>query len=287
MRVMAKSISVALLVVLLYFRMVVGYRPVLIMHGIADSYKSMEVMVTYIKDAHPGTPVYNIDAFNDADSFLKMWDQVDGVQKKISPIISNATDGVNLICYSQGGMVCRGFIEAFPDHNVKSFISLSSPQAGQFGDTDYFDFFLPNVTRDNVYRFCYSEVGEYVSFCDYWNDPLHQSEYEKCSDFLYPLNSGKQPDYKSNFMSVEELVLIGGPDDGVITPWQSSHFGFYDDKLDVQPYQSQGFYISDAFGLKTLDEEGRIHVYNISGVEHTHWHTNKTVFDLYIEPWLK
>jgi palmitoyl-protein thioesterase len=156
-------------------------------------------------------------------------------------------------------------------------------------------------------------------------DPLHQSEYEKCSDFLYPLNSGKQPDYKSNFMSVEELVLIGGPDDGVITPWQSrslvvfyhntllffhnalpisySHFGFYDDKLDVQPYQSQGvsthylyascllcffqFYISDAFGLKTLDEEGRIHVYNISGVEHTHWHTNKTVFDLYIEPWLK
>ena len=36
------------------------------------------------------------------DSFLKMWDQVDGVQKKISPIISNATDGVNLICYSQG-----------------------------------------------------------------------------------------------------------------------------------------------------------------------------------------
>ena len=46
----------------------VGYRPVLIMHGIADSYKSMEVMVTYIKDAHPGTPVYNIDAFNDAVS---------------------------------------------------------------------------------------------------------------------------------------------------------------------------------------------------------------------------
>lgn len=32
-----------------------------------------------------------------------------------------------------GGLVCRGFLEAFPDHNVKTFISLSSPQAGQFG----------------------------------------------------------------------------------------------------------------------------------------------------------
>ena len=46
----------------------VGYRPVLLMHGIADNYKSMEGMVTFIKDAHPGTPVYNIDAFNDAVS---------------------------------------------------------------------------------------------------------------------------------------------------------------------------------------------------------------------------
>ena len=51
-------------------------------------------------------------------------------------------------------------------------------------------------------------------------------------------------------------MLIGGPDDGVITPWQSryvlywysllatvsviySHFGFYDEKLNVQGYQKQ------------------------------------------------
>lgn len=36
------------------------------------------------------------------ESFVGMWVQVDGVQKIVSPIISNATDGVNLICYSQG-----------------------------------------------------------------------------------------------------------------------------------------------------------------------------------------
>ena len=67
-------------------------------------------------------------------------------------------------------------------------------------------------------------------------------------------------DYKSNFVKLENLVLIGGPDDGVITPWQSryvhfvgiyfrdlfhktltscSHFGFYDENLNVQPYQNQ------------------------------------------------
>ena len=46
------------------------------------------------------------------------------------------------------------------------------------------------------------------------------------------------------------------------------------------------FYINDNFGLKTLDETGRVHIYEIPGVQHLHWHGNKTVFDCCIEPWL-
>lgn len=42
-------------------------------------------------------------------------------------------DGVHLLGYSQGGLIARGILETFADHNVKNFISLSSPQAGQFG----------------------------------------------------------------------------------------------------------------------------------------------------------
>ena len=34
---------------------------------------------------------------------------------------------------SAGGLLCRAFLEAYPDHNVNTFISLSGPQAGQFG----------------------------------------------------------------------------------------------------------------------------------------------------------
>lgn len=30
-------------------------------------------------------------------------------------------------------------------------------------------------------------------------------------------------DYKTNFLRIKKLVLIGGPDDGVITPWQSRY----------------------------------------------------------------
>ena len=54
------------------------------------------------------------------DSFEKMWDQVHGVQKIIGPIIANATDGVNLICYSQGMMA---IIWTVHDCDVLLFVS--------------------------------------------------------------------------------------------------------------------------------------------------------------------
>ena len=35
------------------------------MHGIMDSYKSMDDLIAFINAAHPGTDIYNIDAYND------------------------------------------------------------------------------------------------------------------------------------------------------------------------------------------------------------------------------
>ena len=32
-----------------------------------------------------------------------------------------------------GGLVCRAILNSVPNHNVRTFISLSSPQGGQFG----------------------------------------------------------------------------------------------------------------------------------------------------------
>lgn len=42
-----------------------SYRPVLLMHGLFASPETMEVMKKMITAAHPGTPVHNIDAYND------------------------------------------------------------------------------------------------------------------------------------------------------------------------------------------------------------------------------
>ena len=36
------------------------------------------------------------------------------------------------LIYHPGGLVCRGILERY-SNNVKTFVSLSSPQAGQYG----------------------------------------------------------------------------------------------------------------------------------------------------------
>jgi len=34
------------------------------MHGVLMEYQGMEELAAYIKDAHPGTEVYNVNAYN-------------------------------------------------------------------------------------------------------------------------------------------------------------------------------------------------------------------------------
>ncbi|XP_010725074.1 lysosomal thioesterase PPT2, partial [Meleagris gallopavo] len=74
-------------------------------------------------------------------------------------------------------------------------------------------------------------------------DPHHRDLYLNSSDFLAPLNDERlHPNasaWKQNLLRIRNLILIGGPDDGVITPWQSSLFGFYDANETVQDMRSQ------------------------------------------------
>ncbi|XP_061771535.1 lysosomal thioesterase PPT2-like isoform X4 [Nerophis ophidion] len=121
-------------------------------------------------------------------------------------------------------------------------------------------------------------------------DPHHRSRYLKSNNFL-PLLNGDTPHkemeaWKDNFLRIKKLVLIGGPDDGVITPWQSSHFGFYDNKERIVEMRNQKFYRNDTFGLKTLSARGDVSLCLQSGVQHIRWHSNYTVFSSCMEEWL-
>ncbi|XP_038954969.1 lysosomal thioesterase PPT2 isoform X2 [Rattus norvegicus] len=163
-------------------------------------------------------------------------------------------------------------------------------EMGQYGDTDYLKWLFPTSMRSNLYRICYSPWGQEFSICNYWHDPHHDDLYLNASSFLALINGERDhPNataWRKNFLRVGRLVLIGGPDDGVITPWQSSFFGFYDANETVLEMEEQPVYLRDSFGLKTLLARGAIVRCPMAGVSHTTWHSNRTLYDACIEPWL-
>uniref|UniRef100_A0A3B4GVE0 palmitoyl-CoA hydrolase n=1 Tax=Pundamilia nyererei TaxID=303518 RepID=A0A3B4GVE0_9CICH len=242
-----------------------SYKPVIIVHGIFDGPQQFQNLSRFIKKVHPGTEVTVIDLYDDLLSLQPLWKQVPDFRQSFNSIMKNAPDGVHLLCFSQG-----------------MNLILSSYST----DTDYLQKVFHKTLKKNVHFICYNKLGQKVSICDYWNDPHQRLSYLRNNIFLPLLNGERPHTWRENFLQIEKLVLIGGPDDGVITPWQSSHFGFYDSSENVVEMQKQEFYLNDAFGLKTLDQRGDLVTCVHSGVKHTTWHSNFTVFRNCMEKWL-
>lgn len=272
---------------------IIAYKPVLIIHGILDGAAELDDLRQQVLKAHPGTQVEVLDVFSYYHSLTPLWKQIDVISNLTKPFFANATDGAHVIGFSQGGIVGRGLIQTMDNHKVDTFIALSSPLNGQYGDTELVNRFLPSWMKEDLHNFFYSEHGQRWSIGNFWKDPHHFDEYAEYSDFLAVINNESVNNKlfsvsssKSNFRSLKKLVLIGGPDDGVISPWQSAHFGCYDKNETVVPMRKLKIYTDDVFGLKTLDKQGRIFECTVPGVAHTTWHKNSTVFEKCIQQYL-
>ncbi|XP_062615868.1 LOW QUALITY PROTEIN: lysosomal thioesterase PPT2-A-like [Saccostrea cucullata] len=266
-----------------------GPKAIVFIHGILGNYEEGTDIQRWVEEVHPDTPFYSIALYQRISSLVPLWKQIDIIKNDVVGIMNNHTDGIHLICFSQGGLICRGILSTTP-HNVDTFISLSSPLAGQYGDTAYLKHLFPKFLKSELYRLFYTRGGQDLSIGNYWKDPHHLEQYQKYSNFLAPLNNdtytSKMNEYKQNFLRLNRLVLIGGPDDGVITPWQSSHFAFYNSEEKVVEIEQQRYFLEDSFGLKTLYNQRKVKIYVIPGVQHIYWHSNRTVFNNAILPWL-
>ncbi|XP_077285117.1 palmitoyl-protein thioesterase 2 [Arctopsyche grandis] len=262
-----------------------SYKPVVLLHGVLTGATSMELIADRITELHPGTKVYNIERFGGWSSLEPMWHQVQEIGNDIANISASHPDGIHLIGYSQGGLISRVILQNFLNHTVHNFISLSSPQGGQYGAA-FLHLFFPGLVRDTAFELFYSRVGQHTAVGNYWNDPKHQQLFYNYSIFLPYVNNAIMSDrsvqFKEGLLKLKNMVLIGGPDDQVITPWQSSHFGYFDLNETVIDFESQDIYKKDLLGLKTLDKSGRLHVITVPGVDHFMWHLNVSIVDDYL-----
>ncbi|KAH8305406.1 hypothetical protein KR018_002639, partial [Drosophila ironensis] len=264
-----------------------AYKPLVILHGILSGSESMAFLVREIEEAHPGTIVYNCDKFSGWYSLENAWWQVEQIRDYLKEVGKLHPEGINVLGYSQGGLLARAAIQSLPDHNVKTFVSLSSPQAGQYG-TSFLHLIFPDLAAKTAFELFYSRVGQHTSVGGYWNDPHKQDLYMKYSEFLPLINNEKRSSnstsFKMGMVRLNHLVMIGGPNDDVITPWQSSHFAYYDENLDVVPFMDREVYT--AIGIKTLQEAGKLTIVIKPDVHHLGWHKRRDVIQEVILPYL-
>ncbi|KAG6802529.1 lysosomal thioesterase PPT2 isoform X1 [Apis mellifera caucasica] len=266
-----------------------SYHAVVVIHGVLTGSDSMELISNRIQEMHPGTQVYNTPRYAGWSSLESMWRQVEEIGMDVISVGAAFPEGINLVGYSQGGLLARAILQTFPEHNVRNFISLSSPQAGQYG-TRFLHLFFPDLVCETAYELFYSKIGQHTSIGNYWNDPHHQKLYYKYSNFLPYVNNEKNSTklsaFKEGLTKLKRMVLVGGPEDGVITPWQSSHFGYYDDNETVINMRDRSIYKDDLIGLKTLDESGRLVLITVPNVPHYEWHKNISIVDDFLLPYL-
>ncbi|KAL8562362.1 hypothetical protein ACOMHN_066076 [Nucella lapillus] len=223
-------------------------RSIVFVHGILGDVQEFDTMQAWINKDFANTSTHSLTCYPDLSSLAPLWTQLTCFSRQLTAIMTDSPGGVTLICYSQGGVICRGLLSTLR-HNVDTVIALSSPLAGQFGDTSYLKPFFHDIVKEKAYLLFYTKAGQDTSVGNYWNDPHHTDLYVEQSVYLAVLNNdtanNRSAEFKSNFLRVKNLVLIGGPQDEIIGPWQSSHFGFYDSNEVVQPMTNQSGHVKD------------------------------------------
>ncbi|XP_050294758.1 lysosomal thioesterase PPT2 homolog isoform X1 [Anthonomus grandis grandis] len=265
------------------------YKPVILLHGIMTGAESMELIKARIQEKHPGTIIYNIERFGGWSSLDNLNYQVQQISQDFNNFTLQHPGGIHLLGYSQGALLARTILQANLNHSVHTFISLSGPQAGQYG-TQFLHLFFPGLALETAYELFYSRVGQHTSVGNYWNDPYHKQLYVEYSQFLPYVNnelltnSSKQ--YKDALTKLKTMVLIGGPDDNVITPWQSSQFGYYDSNGTVIDLMERDIFKDDKIGLKTLYGKKKLKIISVPGINHFEWHLNVSIVDNFILSYL-
>ncbi|XP_050294759.1 lysosomal thioesterase PPT2 homolog isoform X2 [Anthonomus grandis grandis] len=109
------------------------YKPVILLHGIMTGAESMELIKARIQEKHPGTIIYNIERFGGWSSLDNLNYQVQQISQDFNNFTLQHPGGIHLLGYSQGALLARTILQANLNHSVHTFISLSGPQAGQYG----------------------------------------------------------------------------------------------------------------------------------------------------------
>ena len=143
-----------------------------------------------------------------------------------------------------------------------------------------------HILNSFVDWFCYKDyVQKTFGPSGYFRVSNHLERYMNSKSVLLNINNLKDFDQKAKdrFSNLELLVLIQFKRDTMITPRQSAHFNELDEKHNLVEMKDTKIYKEDLFGLKTLDEAGKIIKYII---DENHCYYSWEDLNLYAIPYI-
>ena len=172
----------------------------------------------------------------------------------------------SILSISQGGLIARYIIQKCDmEGNVKKLVSFGGPMMG----TSQIPFCLEGVScfiiNSLADYFVYSKrIQNNIGPAGYYRTAAHIEDFNNSNSSLYKLNYPNEKE-KEKFKNLTSLVLIGFEDDKMISPKETAEFGVFDKKFNVLKMNETDEYKNDSFGLKTLNEEGKINISYLKG----------------------
>ncbi|KAF9559868.1 alpha/beta-hydrolase [Agrocybe pediades] len=264
-------------------------RPLVIWHGLGDSYSSpgMLEFASLIKEVHPGIYVHlvyleeDIDKDRRAGFYGNVDQQVDFVAAQLAsiPELQGGFDGIG---FSQGGQFLRAFVERYNFPAVNNLITFGSQHMGisDIPGCRPYDF-LCQVARRTAKQAVYGTWAQSnLVQAQYFRDPSNYEKYLSSNHFLTSINNeipgSRNETYNRNLSSLNSLVLVLFTEDKTVVPKESSWFGAEaiqdlsnthgltnmeqipltaEAKLSsIVPMRQQPIYTENWIGLKELDE---------------------------------
>ncbi|XP_074268974.1 uncharacterized protein LOC141592277 isoform X1 [Silene latifolia] len=265
--------------------------PFVVFLGIGETCQSMEEFIQILEKDSGNHGHCIMLGDNVEDSVLvPIMDQVTLACQKVKEL-DELKNGYNLIGISQGGLISRGMIE-FCDEGpqVKNFISVGGPQAGVAGAPNCSFPICARLTNLlNLLPVYSTFIQASVAPSNYIKIPTEIDAYLKGCKFLPYANneipSARNPIYKKRFSRLHNLVLIMFEEETIITPRESSWFGYYPDGSTnvILPFNETQLYKEDLIGLKALHEAGKVTFKKAPG---EHVNLSDALYEM-ISPFLK
>ena len=306
-------------------------KPVILYHGLIGDAEDMQGIADLVMETFPGTVATSLPLFEGpARSMTPLPMQIAGVKDAIRALVaanqSLYADGYNLVCKSQGGLVCRAVIETMDDHNVDTFISLAAPQMGCYG-LGYVEHSLTfrgvspqqlaellglsgvgavlgavlirvfeAVTSASTTTMAYDETHgmrliELLSPLQLWRDWHRLDDFYRLSPILPSHTENANATMRDNFLRLRRAVFnvgSGPPFEGGIEPWQTGIFGTYDADGNLVPLENQTWYSgADTIGLREMNETGRLVLNTPPNVTHEDWTNDTAIIRQWVLPYLQ